>query len=216
MFTKSVRAFLAIAFALTTLVSTTPVIAKPGVGCSLEISPAEGTVPLEINYQVVTSLPGDPMIIFGDNKPNEIGSTGKHTYDAVGGFFPKAVMPSNGSGATTCRSYVLVRPNSSSPVPTPIPTLPTPPPVVPTVTPVPQTNSTYGTINGDQNIAPVVNGDHNTVEITIEQAATVTPVTTPVVVKTTPKSPFWQLIKSVLDFFVALPNSWRDWIIQNK
>jgi len=107
--------------------SSSDASAKPGIGCSLEIAVTEGTVPLEITYEVKTSIPGDPMVIFGDNKPNAVGRTGKHLYEATGSFVPKAIISKDGSMATTCRSYVTVHPVSTTAVGTQTPEPPAPP-----------------------------------------------------------------------------------------
>lgn len=90
-----------------------PASAKPG--CTIQIAVSEGSVPLEITYEVKTSIPGDPMVIFGDKKPNQIGRTGTHLYEATGEFIPKAIISEDGSLATTCRFYsVKVHPVSGS------------------------------------------------------------------------------------------------------
>lgn len=144
------------------------------------------------------------------------------------------VFDKNGNW-NACKTSIVVKPSE-------IITIPTPEPVVTPVsnqtsmsrnTNITETNETTvsGNIEGDGNFAPVINGNGNTITFTtsdshntdiddhpdqsVENNTTEAEVE-PETIKTTPKSFFWQLVKSILEYFVGPANSWIQWIVINK
>lgn len=150
-----------------------------------------------------------------------------HLFDLPGTFELVLYTYDEKGNWNVCRTNIMVEANTV--VITPVPEI-TPTPIETPITSNTTDISVSGTMN-DGNIAPIINGDHNVITITTNDShdtisddhSTVNKtnntseaevVQEPI--KTTPKSLFWQFVKSILDWFVGPANSWIQWIIVNK
>lgn len=190
--------FLLVLMSVLTAGVASPARAASG-GCAVNIAATSGAVPFETTIEV-TGPQGSTLVTFGDGSPDMLGVLQKHTYYAVSRYTITAIVNGNDGNFYRCHGYVNVT-AGLSPTVTAVP-----PVVVPTTTPAPavptgpSTTSASGSINGDNNVAPVINGDNNKIDIRIEQPAPAVLQPAPV---PAPALSFWQ------KFWLPWKTAWR-------
>lgn len=184
-------------------------------GCQASASALFGPAPLTVDFSAKSP---DEGVAYNWGFGDGLGATGKnvtHTFTAEGVYRVRAFVTGADGFYNTCPLLIITVGADPNPaIPTNTPPAPTPDT---TATPSGATSGSVnvqGSIDGDNNIAPVINGDGNQIDITIEVAPTATVAPAPVY--TTPKSFFWQFVKSILDWIASPMNSWRDWIVEHK
>lgn len=161
----------------------------------------------------------------------------EHLYEFPGTYDLKLFVYDSDGNWNLCRTSVVVEPSDIITMPTPEPMVNTPISNNTTSTSTSKSTNTTetkkkltvsGNIEGNDNFAPVINGDNNTITFTTssdshntdsDDHSSVVPSVEQKIqepVKTTPKSFFWMIVKSILDWFVGPTNSWIEWIVINK
>jgi len=164
-----------------------------------------GNAPFTVTLTAPDVNSGNYNWHFGDNSPGATEQTVTHTYNGVGRYTISLVVIDNGHHYRGCSTEVNVTLGQvSTPV---LPVVPTQiaTPTQPTSVAGSGTTSATGSVEGDNNIAPVINGDNNKVIIKIAEPTLVAPV------QTTPKSFLWQFVHGLMSPFV----SWDTWIVEH-
>ena len=187
--------------------------------CGISPAAPKGHVPLLVNFTVTCKTLGTAAIVwfFFDDQTTGIGSQVQHTYYVPARHAAQVTVINAQGNTMTYRLYIDVLYPAFSGTAVPAAT-PTPVPVVPTpvvTPPVPQgsgvtTSTTSGTIEGNNNVAPVISGDNAT--ITIGQpvpAAAVQPTPIPAPPLTLDQK-FWLPWKTFWRGVVAVIEGWFD------
>ncbi len=207
-----VLSFLALVLALGQVgtASATPTV--DSINC--EISPwnPTGVAPLTVTFDASKSTGAAGFTwIFPETKSMDMGTQVTHVYNYAGIFKVSLIcLGTDGTSTMRVTTWIQVQADTMSAAPT----LPVPPVPTPIVTPTPVVVNKGNTTNGENSPIIVISDSTDVTINTGSQTTEVAPVAP--VVKTTPKSGFWAVIKSILVFFVGPANSIIDWINQNK
>ncbi len=188
------------------IVATTTAFAG-GPGCAVNIAATEGAAPFTTNIEV-TGSEGDTFVVFGDGT-NEFGRYHVHEYVAVSRYTITAIVNATDGNVYRCHGYVTVT-NAETAAYEPYGDPFSDYPDQYELDAFGVSDSVSVDMN-DNNVAPVINGDNNTVTVNAynEPATTITVTALEKAnasVQVAPqKLTFWQRAWQIVSGFIVAP-----------